>query len=94
MDGVKYWLSNHGVHQLIYPNWDIHTFSNGKPSSIIFSDRDFWFYNIENQNHIKKNWAVGLDKLWKMLPDYWKNTPNDINNGLKACWSRDYYLDK
>ena len=94
IDGVKYWLSNHGVHRLIYPDWDINTFSNGKPNSIIFSDRDFWFYNIENQNHIKKNWAVGLDKLWKMLPDYWKNTPNDINNGLKACWSRDYYLDK
>lgn len=94
INGVRYWLSNHGVHRLIYPNWDIHTFSNGKPSSIIFSDRDFWFYNIENQNHLKKNWAVGLDKLWKMLPDYWKNDPNDINHGLKACWSRNYYLEK
>jgi len=93
INGVKYWLNNHGVHSLIYPSWDIHTFSNGKPNSIIFSDRDFWFYNIENENHIKKNWAVGLDKLWKVLPDYWKNTPDDINNGLKACWSKSYFLE-
>jgi hypothetical protein len=94
INGVKHWLNNHGVHSLIYPNWDIDTFSNGKPNSIIFSDRDIWFYNIENENHIKKNWAVGLDKLWKVLPDYWKNTPDDLNNGLKACWSKEYYLER
>jgi hypothetical protein len=94
INGVKHWLNNHGIHSLIYPNWDINTFSNGKPNSIIFSDRDIWFYNIENENHIKKNWAVGLDKLWKILPDYWKNTPDDLNNGLKACWSKEYYLEK
>jgi hypothetical protein len=92
VDGVKYWLNNHGVHSLIYPNWDIHTFSNGKPHSIIFTDRDAWFFKIENEHHVKKNWAVGLNKLWKVLPDYWRNTPDNLNNGLKACWSKDYYL--
>lgn len=93
VNGVKHWLSNHGVHSIIYPNWNINTFSLGKPASLILTPRDTWFFNIENENHIKKNWAVGLDKLWKMLPDYWKNAPDNISNGLKACWSKEYFLE-
>jgi hypothetical protein len=89
----KYWLTSHGVHSLIYPGWDINTLTCGKSPSTIFSNRDMWFFNIEEQNPIRQNWITGLDKLWKSLPDYWKNNINDISKGVKACWSRDYYLE-
>lgn len=92
VDGKKYWLSNHGVHQLIYPQWDINTFTVGKPNSIVFTPRDTWFYNIEKENDIKKNWKTGLDKLWSTVPDYWKNDVNDISHGLKASLSKEYIL--
>jgi hypothetical protein len=93
VNGVKYWLSNHGVHTLIYPGWDIRTFTNGKASSPIFTERDSWFFNLSTGHKIKQNWWTGLDKLWKLVPDYWKNNPKDIHDGLKACWSKNYYLE-
>jgi hypothetical protein len=93
INGTKYWLSNHGVHTLIYPKWNINTFTNGKASSAIFTERDTWFFELSNGHDIKKNWFVGLDKLWKLVPDYWKNDKKDIHAGLKACWSKDYYLE-
>lgn len=94
INGVKYWLSNHGVHSLIYPTWDINTFTNGKPSSIIFTPRDSWFFKLENEFAAKKNWEMGINKLWSIVPDYWKNDVTDVGGGLKACISKSYYLEK
>jgi len=93
INGVKYWLSNHGVHILIYPGWDIGTFTNGKASSAIFTERDSWFFELSNGHDIKQNWWTGLDQLWKLIPNYWKNNPDHIHAGLKACWSKNYYLE-
>jgi hypothetical protein len=88
----KYWLSHHGVHRIIYPNWDIGTYSSGKVVSIIFSDRDTWFYNSNNHDLVSR-WQNGVNELWQTVPDYWKNDTADLSKGLKACWSKDYYLD-
>lgn len=93
-NGRKWWLSNHGVHKIIYPNWDIDTFDAGKPGSLIMSPRDSWFFNLEQDNTAKKIWTMGTDRLWDLVPKYWKNDPNDMYKGLKACWSKDYYLEK
>ena len=91
--GVKYWLSNHGVHSIIYPKWNINTFTNGKASSPIFTERDTWFFELSSGHDIKQNWFTGLDHLWKLIPNYWKNDSLDIKDGLKACWSKEYYLE-
>jgi len=92
INDTKYWLSNHGVHSLIYPKWKIDTFSVGKSNSIIFSWRDNWFFNVEDSFNAKHIWKSGIEKLSQMLPDYWKNDPNNFSRGLKGCWSIDYYL--
>jgi hypothetical protein len=93
INNKKHWLSNHGVHSVIYPKWKTDTFTVGKPPSIIVSPRDSWFFNVEDSNLSKQIWKMGVDKLFKMLPDYWKNNPSNISAGLKACWSKDYYLE-
>jgi hypothetical protein len=92
VNGVKYWLNNHGVHSLIYPGWDINTFSLGKPASAIITPRDSWFFSIDNHHTIKYNYRVGMEKLWQLVPDYWKNNPADLSKGLKGCWSKEYIL--
>lgn len=91
--GSKYWLSPEGLHSLIYPYWTPGKIVCGKAPSIIFSNRDQWFFNLQEEHPIKKNWLLGLSHLWKVLPDYWKNDPADISKGVKGCWSRDYYLE-
>jgi hypothetical protein len=93
VNGIKYWLSNDGVHRLIYPKWDINTFTNGKPPSIIFTPRDTWFFNLEHDFVSRHNWAMGIEKLWNSLPNYWKNDIKNINHGLKGCISKNYYLN-
>jgi hypothetical protein len=90
---IKYWLSNHGVHTIIYPKWDISTYSVGKISSNIFTERDTWFFNLDNNTPIKQNWWLGIEKLWDTIPDYWKNDPSDLKKGFVNCWSKDYYLN-
>jgi hypothetical protein len=91
--GCKYWLNNHGLHNVIYPHWDINTFDPGKTPSSVVSPRDRWFFQMEETNLSKKIWKMGVDKMFKTIPDYWKNNPMDIRKGIKACWSKDYYLE-
>ena len=92
-DGKKLWLSNHGVHTLIYPDWDINTFSLGKTQSIILSSRDTWFWTESKQEKSVKNFYEALNKLWVNLPDYWKNEANDITRGTRLSYSKSYYLE-
>ena len=92
-DGVKYWLDVHGVHSVIYPGWDISTYSAGKALSPILGARELWFYNMENMRPLEI-WKMGVEARWKMVDDYWKNDPSNIHKGFKASWSRDYYLEK
>lgn len=87
-----YWLTTHGLHRLIYPHWDIDTFSAGKVRSVVFTPRDTWFFNMTNIEHIKRNWRMGLDKWWQMLPEHWRNTPGDISKNIKCCVSKNYVL--
>lgn len=93
-NGKRLWLNNHGLHRLIYPNWNINTFDAGKPPSLIYSPRDNWFYKISDTDTSKMYWSMGIDRIFKTIPDYWKNDPSNVSAGLKACWSKDYYLTK
>jgi hypothetical protein len=88
----KLWLSNDGVHQLIYPNWNINTFSAGKSASTIFSSRDQWFFQKEETLLARRNWRVGIEKYWSLLPAYWRNDPNNIAKGVRGCVSKLYWI--
>jgi len=92
IDGTKYWLSNHGVHRIIYPTWDISTFQLGKTSSILLSVRDSWFIKSSTSLALT-HWRNGVEKLRKLLPNHWVNDPTNFSKGLKSCWSKDYYLE-
>lgn len=92
-NGKKYWLNNHGLHQIIYPNWNIHTFDAGKTPSIIVSPRDRWFFELEDGNVAKYVWKIGVEKVFSTIPDYWKNDPTDMSRGIKASWSKTYFIE-
>ena len=94
IDGKKYGLSNHMLNSIIYPEWDPGSgITAPKPRSIIFADRDDWFYALESTSQYLLNWQFGLDKIWKTIPDYWKNDPLDIVKGLKGSISKNYFLE-
>ena len=81
------------MNTIVYPTWDINTFDSGKPPSTIYSWRDQWFFNLEGDNVSRRVWQMGVDKIFDTIPDYWKNNPNDISQGIKGCWSKSYFLE-
>jgi hypothetical protein len=92
-DGTKLWLSLDGVHSLIYPTWNIDTFTVGKTKSVIFSSRDTWFFTEHARESSVKNFYNALQKMWTNLPDYWRNNSSDITQGTKLSYSKEYYLE-
>lgn len=87
------YLTNHGLHQLIYPGWDITTFSVGKKRSPILSLRDSWYLNKSTGSNLR--FMDGIKKFDSILDrvqnGFWKND-KDLMSGVKGCLSRPYFI--
>jgi hypothetical protein len=63
INGQMYYLTNNGLHRLIYPDWDSNTYSSGKHEFLLmWSPRDDWFLKDEHSEH-RKIYTNGLEKL-------------------------------
>jgi hypothetical protein len=84
----------HGLHTVLYPDWDINTFSVGKKRSPILSLRDTWY--LDKTDGSTQRFLHGmkmLDQLLtKTLDGYWKNTHN-LMDGIKGCLTKPYFLE-
>jgi hypothetical protein len=93
-DGVTWYLTNHGMHTAVYPDWDIETFSVGKKRSPILSLRDSWY--LEKSTGSTTHFLSGIKSLdqtlTKTLDGYWKNT-HDLMDGIKGCLTKPYFLE-
>ena len=87
---IKKYLKGKHLRQLIYPTWNTETFTSGKNTNSLFTDRDSWLWNsnTEEKHRIKK---FIIDKL-SSTPVYWLNDPDDISKGIKSHASPRYYL--
>lgn len=88
-------LTQHGMHQIIYPNWDINTYQWGKPKSVIFGDRDLWYFRSQDLSQkfymgVGKVQQIGLEENCFNLE--FLNT-NRIYDGIKNFLSPRYYLE-
>ncbi len=93
-NGIKWFLSAHGLHTALYPGWDINTFSVGKKRSPILSLRDSWYLE-KSSGSTQRFWhgIKTLDQtLEKTLDGYWKNTAN-LMDGIKGCVTKPYFLE-
>ena len=86
------WLTMHGVHDLIYPTWDINTFTTGKDPHTVFGQRDEWFWRDKNFVPYQ-NWHKRMSYAWSRLPDYWRNDAGNILKGAKLIWTIPYFLE-
>jgi hypothetical protein len=89
----KLYLTNHGLHQLIYPGWDISTFSVGKKRSPILSLRDSWYLNKSEGSNLR--FLEGIKKFDTILnrveSGFWKNE-KDLMSGVKGCLTHPYFI--
>ena len=77
------------INKIIYPDWNVNTFSIGKPTTLILSKRDDQW----NKDTIFRKHTDRLVQHINSIPDYWKNDPKDIFKGVKLCISPPYYLE-
>lgn len=96
-NGQQWCLTANGINHLLYPSWNIHTLSVGKPRSPVWSQRDDWFFKTISWNPAAINFFNGFMKLNQILTEknsnYWKNTPDNLLNGVKGCMSKPYFLE-
>lgn len=93
-NGSSWNLTNHGLHQVIYPGWDIGTFTVGKKRSPILSLRDSWYLSSTNSNN--RRFLSGMSEFDSILSrvnnGFWKNE-NDLLAGVKGCLTQPYFIE-
>jgi hypothetical protein len=88
---LKKYLTSAAAKIVLYPTWEPETYCNGKASSMVFSERDRWFWtsNIETKEAI-----MSLGKQYfGTIGDYWLNKPGNPHGGIKCHASPKYYLN-
>lgn len=93
IQGKLYYLQSAMLHQLIYPGWKQVPYQV-KTKSVIFTPRDEWFYKLPDNDPAKYSWRVGLEQLWRSVPDAYKRFPREMQSGLTRFTSPLYYLGK
>lgn len=93
IDGRQYWLTEHGLHALIYPTWDVNTFSMGKHQTPMASPRDRWFFTRPEFEKEFKIYQMSLQAVKQIAGEYWLNNYDQVINGFKGMWSKSYYLN-
>lgn len=87
-----YYLTNNGVHRLIYPDWDTNTYSSGKHEFLLmWSPRDEWFLKDEHSEQ-RRIYTNGLEKLKQIVGPEWTSMKG-ILHGLVRSSSKPYFLE-
>ena len=84
-------LKSSVLHTLIYPGW-IPVLYQRKATSLTFTPRDTWFFNLPDSDPAKYTWHAGLKHRWKLSKDFNEQNPNHVSRDLRFYPSRPYYL--
>ena len=88
---LKQYVTSNAAKIILYPRWDPYTFNNGKPTNVVFSERDSWFWN---GNADGVDMMRGLsDTFFKTLGTNWMNDGANPRSGIKCHGSPKYYLN-
>lgn len=93
VNGQSWYLTNDGVHRIIYPDWNADTYTSGKHNFLLmWSPRDNWFLNDVNSEQYKI-YRAGLEKLANIAGNRWLRPGKGIDQGLQVCLSPPLYLE-
>jgi hypothetical protein len=92
INNKMYYLTNNGLHRLIYPDWNTDTYSSGKHDYLLmWSPRDDWFLKDEHSEQ-RRVYLNGLQKLKDLVGPYWINMKG-IMHGLVRSYSKAHFLE-
>jgi hypothetical protein len=91
IDKKIYRLTLPGIHTLIYPGWTQALYQT-KPTSITFTERDTWFFNLPDSDPAKYAWRIGLGHRWESTPNFLKKDIFNLSSGFNNTSSNLYNL--
>jgi hypothetical protein len=88
---LKQYITSNAAKIILYPKWDPTTFNNGKPTNVVFSERDSWFWNGNSDGRsvldlLNKRYFATLGSMWI-------NDGCNPRSGIKGHCSPKYYLN-
>jgi hypothetical protein len=88
---IKKYLTVETVKILLYPKWKNSIFCNGKAASMVYSERDSWFFDSNLAQHERFDNIVA--SYFKTIGNFWANDEKDYLKGIKGHISPRYYLN-
>jgi hypothetical protein len=85
------WLTIELLNKIVYPGWTPVDYQV-KPTSLIHSPRDRWFFKLPDNDAAKHAWKIGIEHLWNTLPQQHKLGTWDGNSNVKRLSSKFYDL--
>ena len=83
-------LTPNALHKLIYPWWYPVPYQF-KANSLIFTDRDTWFFKLPDTDTAKYAWRIGVEHMWNAVPEEYRQ--RKFEGGIRIMTSREYALD-
>lgn len=91
-NGRTMFLTNDGLHRLIYEDWNPDNYSSGKHTYLMmWSPRDEWYLKDTNAEHTQI-YSDGLKKLNELVGNNWVKR-GGITRGLTTCASLPWYIE-
>lgn len=91
IDKKMYWVNLDKINSLIYPKWKLVQYQV-KPSSLIFSPRDEWFFKLSDNDPAKRAWKIGLEHRWNTSDSEFKKDKTQLKCGFRPLMSHAYSL--
>jgi len=86
------YLTNNGLHRIVYPDWNTDTYSSGKDDFLLmWSPRDAWFLKDEHSEQ-RRIYTNGIKKLQQIAGPEWTSMKG-IKYGLVRSTSHCYFLE-
>jgi len=88
---LKKYVTSNAAKIILYPKWNPYTFTNGKPSNVIYSERDRWFWegNAEGVQMMRDL----SNRFFITLGTEWLNDNVNPLSGIKCHASPKYFLN-
>lgn len=91
------YLNMEGLNHVIYPDWDTHTFSNGKNVSVCWGERDDWFFQRCMHTPSYQHWLNGINIIYR---EYYHQDSNQswlngdsVYENIKGVLGPRFYLN-
>ena len=89
---INYRFYNDMIKYICFPEYDRNKFQVDKPSSILYSEKEEWAFNLPEYKLAVDKWKWHSDQYFKLIDDRFLDIRNGIIHSLIAFKSKSYHI--